>query len=98
VPVRVGDRDQEPDRALAVGGRCARDSDFIADLRAFGPSLRPNLAIWPTLPPTNDHSTIEPSAPLASSFIDEWGFTSLNALKVPVTFASFPKAYTPARE
>jgi len=26
---------------------------------------------------------------LTSSFIDEWGFTSLNALNDPVTFASF---------
>ena len=31
-------------------------------------------------------------------FIVEWGLTSRNALNAPVTFASFPSAYTPARE
>jgi len=32
VPVRKGDRDHEPDRALAAGRRRAHDRDFIADL------------------------------------------------------------------
>ena len=51
-----------------------------------------------TLPPTNDHSVAVPSVFLTSSFIDEWGFTNLNALNSPLTFASFPNAYTPTRE
>jgi hypothetical protein len=51
-----------------------------------------------TLPPMIAHSTVFPSLPLTSILNDEWGLTSLNALNSPVTFASFPNAYTPARE
>jgi hypothetical protein len=73
--------------------------DFIPALRAFGPVLPiPSFARLVTLPPTNDHSVIVPSAFLTSSFIDECGFTNLKALNAPATFASFPNAYTPARE
>ena len=68
-------------------------------LRELGPVLpTPSRANCWTLPPRKFHSTAEPSEPLTSIFIDEWGLMSLNALNAPVTFASFPKAYMPARE
>ena len=67
--------------------------------RAFGPVLPiPSLARLVTLPPVIAHSVAVPSAFLTSSFNDECGFTSLNAVNAPVTFASFPNAYAPARE
>src|SRR3954468_18213419 len=58
----------------------------------------PSLARLVTLPPVIAHSVTVPSWFFTSSFSDEWGFTSLNAVNAPVTFASFPSAYAPARE